>query len=143
MKEKVQYFKDKNNKSRKNYEKYKTITTIIKSIDTFVNIATTSSSITLSLLGIDLIAIPISTATAFALPIFNDVLNEIIINKNIKHKKQYEKNQQIIESFENLYRNSLQDNVINISEYESLYNILTKYVDGKNLFFHEYYLKKK
>ena len=34
----ITYFKDKNNKSKK---KYKRITTIIKSIDTFVIIATT------------------------------------------------------------------------------------------------------
>ena len=63
-KERITYFKDKNNKSKKKYKKYKTITTILKSIDTFVIIATTSISIPLSLTGIGLIAIPISTATA-------------------------------------------------------------------------------
>ena len=57
----ITYFKDKNNKSKKRYKNYKTITTILKSFDTFVIIATTSSSITLSLTGIGLIAIPIST----------------------------------------------------------------------------------
>ena len=30
IKEMIAYFKDKNNKSRKEYEKYKTITTILK-----------------------------------------------------------------------------------------------------------------
>ena len=60
----ITYFKDKNNKSKKKYKTYKTITTIINLNDTFVFIATTWSSITLSLTGIGLIAIPISTATA-------------------------------------------------------------------------------
>ena len=87
----VTYFKDKNNKSYKKYKKYKTITTKLKSFDTFIFIATTSSSITLSLTGIGLIVIPISTATACRLSIANKVLYEIIINKYKRCKKHYEK----------------------------------------------------
>ena len=64
IKEMITYFKDKNNKSKKKYKKYKTITAILKSFDTFVIIATTSSSITLSLTGISLIVIPIGGASA-------------------------------------------------------------------------------
>ena len=129
IKEMIQYFKDKNNKSKKIYKNYKTVTTILKSIDTFVIIATTSNSITLSLTGIGLTAIPISTATACGLSIGNKVLFEIIINKYYEYKKQYEKDQQTIKSFDNLYRKSLQDNVTNRDEYESLCDIFTKYVD--------------
>ena len=81
IKEMVQYFKDKNNKSKKKSKKYKTLTTVLKSFDTFVIIATTSSSFTLSLTGIGLIAIPISTATACGLSLCNKVIYEIIINK--------------------------------------------------------------
>ena len=129
IKEMISYFKDKNHKSKKKYKKYKTITTILKSFDTFVIIATTSSSITLSLTGIGLIVIPISTASACALSIGNKVIYEIIINKYNKYKKQYEKDQQTIKSFDKLYRKSLQDNVIDKTEYNSLCNIFTKYVD--------------
>ena len=60
----IAYFKDKDNESKKKYEKYKMITTILKSFDTFVIITTTSSSLNLSLTGIHLIATPKSTATA-------------------------------------------------------------------------------
>ena len=63
------YFKDKNNKSKKKYKKYKSLTTILKFFDTIVIIVTTSSSITLSLTGISLIAIPKSRATACGLSI--------------------------------------------------------------------------
>ena len=89
IKEMITYFKDKNNKSKKRYKNYKTITTILKSFDTFVIITTTSSSIALSLTGIGLIAIPISTATACGLSIGNEVLYEIIKNKYNKYKKLY------------------------------------------------------
>ena len=129
IKEMITYFKDKNNKSKKKYKKYRTITTILKSFDTFVIIATTSSSITLSLTGIGLIVITISTATACGLSIGNNLLYEIIINKNNKYKKLYERDQQTIKSFDNLYRKSLQDNVIDKTEYDGLCNIFIKYVD--------------
>ena len=123
------YSKDKNNKTKKKYKKYKTKTTIINFFDTFVFSATTSSSITLSLTGIGLIAIPISTATACGLSIGKTVIYEVIVNRFKKYKKQYEKDQQTIKSFGKLYRKSLQNNVIDKSDYESLCNIFTKYLE--------------
>ena len=105
------------------------MTTIIKSFDTFVIIATTSSYITLSLTGVGLIAIPISTATSWRLSIGNEVMYELIINKYNKYKEQYEKDQQTFKSFDKFYRTSLQDNVIDKSEYKCLYNIFDNYVD--------------
>ena len=116
------YFKDKNNKSKKKYRKYETLTTILKSFDTFVVIATTSSSIILSLTGIGLIPIPISAATACGLSIGDEVVYERIINKYSKYKKN-EKDQQTIKSFDNLYRKPLQDNIINKNEFLNLYVI--------------------
>ena len=41
----------------------------------------------------------------------------------------YIKGQQTIKSFNNLWRKSLQDNVIGKNEYESLCYIFTRYVD--------------
>ena len=86
IKEMINYFKDKNNKSKRKFKKYKTITTILKSFDTFIFIATTSSSITLSLTVIGLIVISMSTISACALSFGNEVLNEIIINQYNKYK---------------------------------------------------------
>ena len=74
--------------------------------------------------------IPISTAPASALSIGNKVIYEIIINKYSKYKKQYKKDQNTINSFDKLYRKSLEDNVIHKTENEKLFNISTKYVDG-------------
>ena len=129
IKEMITYFKDRNNKSKKKNKKYKTLTTILKSFDTFPIIATTSSSITLSITGIGLIVIPISTASACALSIGNKVIYEIIINIFYKYKKQHEKDQQTIKPFDKLYRKSLQDKVIDKNENESLCNIIIKYND--------------
>ena len=101
----ITYFKDKDIKSKKKYRKYKTLTTIFKSFDTFVIIATTSSSITLSLTGIGLIAIPTSIAFACGLSIGNKVIFEIIIDEYNKYKKHYERDQQTIKSFNKYFEN--------------------------------------
>ena len=77
------------------------LTTIKKSIDIFVIIATSSSSIIISLTGISLIVIPISTRIACGLTISNKKIYGIVIQKYVKYKKQYEKDQQTIESLIN------------------------------------------
>ena len=112
-----------------NQKKNKTLSTILKSFDTIVFNTKTSSSIALSLTGFGLIVIPISISIACGLTISNKIINEIVMRKYNKYKKQYEKNQQTIKSFDKLYRKSLQDNVIDKNEYDSLCNILTKFLD--------------
>ena len=105
------------------------MTTILKSFDTFVIIAKKSSSITLNFTGIGLIVIPISTATACALSVGNKKLYEIIIKKYNKYKKQYKKDQVTIKSIDKLYKKTLQEKIIEKTEYESLCNTFTEFVD--------------
>ena len=76
-----------------------------------------------------LIILPISAGIACTLSLGNKVLQKLIINKYNKYKKQYERGQQTIKSFDKLYRKSLQDNVNDKTEYESLCNLFTKYID--------------
>ena len=115
IKETITYFKDKNNKSKKKYENYKSLDTIFESVDSIVIIAATSTSITLSVTGIGLIVLPISAGIACGLSLGNKVLHELIINKYNKYKKQYERDQNTIKFFDKLYRKSLQDNIIDKS----------------------------
>ena len=129
IKEMITYFKDKNHKSKKRYKNYKILNTILESVDSIVIIGATSTSITLSITGIGLIVLPISAGIACGLSLGNKVLHKLIINKYNKYKKQYERDQQTIKSFDKLYRKSLQDNVIDKNEYESLCDIFTKYVN--------------
>ena len=129
----ITYFKDKNNKSKKKNKNYKTLNTILESLNRIVIITATSTSITLSITGIGLIILPISAGIAGSLSLGNKVLHNLIINKYNKYKKQYERDQQTIKSFDKLYRKSLQDNIIDKTEYESLCNFFTKYInENKN-----------
>ena len=75
-------------------------------METIVIFATTSTSITLSVTGIGLIALPISTATAYGLSIGNKLIYEIVLQKYDKYKKLSEKDQQTIKSFDKFYRKS-------------------------------------
>ena len=100
IKEMITYFKDKNNKSKKKYKNYKTLNTVLESVDSIVIIAATSTSITLSITGIGLIVLPISAGIACGLSLGNKVLHKIIISKYNKYKKQYERDQNTIKSFD-------------------------------------------
>ena len=129
IKEMITYFKDKNNKSKKKYKNYKILNTVLESVDSIVIIGATATSITLSVTGIRLIVLPISAGIACTLSLGNKVLHKLIINKYNKYKKQCDRDQQTIKSFDKLYRKSLQDNIIDKTEYHSLCNVFTKYVD--------------
>ena len=121
IKEMITYFKDKNIESKKKYKIYKTLNTVLESVDSFIIIAATSTSITLSVTGVGVIILPISAGIACTLSLGNKVLHKLIINKYNKYEKQYERDQKTIKSF--------QDNMIDKTEYESLCNIFSKYVD--------------
>ena len=123
------YFKDENNKSKKRYKNYKTLNTVLKSVGSIVIIGATSPSITLSISGFALVILPLSAGIACTLSLGNKVLHKLIINKYNIYKKQSDRDQLAIKSFDKLYRKSLQDNVIVEKVYESLCNIFTKYVD--------------
>ena len=131
----ITYLKDKNHKSKKKYENYKTLNTIFESVGSIVNIGATSTSITLSITGFGLIILPISPGIVSTISLGNKIMHKLIINNYNKYRKQYEKDQQTFKSFDKLYRKSLQDKVIDKNEYESLCNIFTRYVDeNKNEF---------
>ena len=104
IKEMITYFNDRNHKSKKRYKNCKTLNTILESVDSIVIIGASSASITLSITGIGLIVLPISTGIACTLSLGSKVLHKLIINKYNKYKKQYERDQQTIKSFDKLYR---------------------------------------
>ena len=85
IKEMIQLFEDKNHKSKKKYKNFKTLNTILKSVDSAVIIGALSTSIPLSITGIDLIVLPVSVGIACTLSLGNKVLHKIFINKYNKY----------------------------------------------------------
>ena len=94
IKEMIIYFTDKNNKSKKRQKKYKTLITIVESVDTIVINGATSTSITLSITGIGLAVVPISAGIACSLSLIDKILHKLMKNKYNKYKRQNEKDRQ-------------------------------------------------
>ena len=59
----ITYFKDEKGKVKKVFKK-EALSTILKTVDTFVIIATNATSLALSITGFGLLVLPISTAIA-------------------------------------------------------------------------------
>ena len=74
----ITYFKDKNYKSKKKYKNYRTLNTVLQSVDSIIIIAATSISITLSVTGIGLIVLPISAGIACGISLGNKILHKLI-----------------------------------------------------------------
>ena len=87
IKEMITYFEDKNHKSKEKYKNYKTLNTILGSVDSILIIGATSTSITLSITGIGLIVLPISAGIACTLSLANKLIHKLIMNKYNKYKK--------------------------------------------------------
>ena len=90
---------------------YETLNTILESVDTIVFFGATTTSVTLSVIGVGLSKVPISAEVACALSLANKVLHKMNINKFNKYKKQYQKDNEIIKSFDKLYRKSSKSNL--------------------------------
>ena len=73
--------------------------------------------------------LPVSAGFACGLSLDNQILHKLIINKYNEYKEQNEIDRQTIKYFDKLYRKSLQDNVIDRNEFESLCNMFTKDLD--------------
>ena len=122
----IAYLKDKNHKTKKKYKDYKTLNTVLESVDTIVIFEATSTSTKLSSTGVGLIILPTSAGTACTLSLGNKVLHNLIMSNYNKYKKHYEKYQQTIKFFDNLFKKFSQNNVIVENENESLCKIFTK-----------------
>ena len=70
-----------------NYKNYKTLNTVLESVDSIFIIGATSTSITLSITGIGLIFLPKSAGIACTLSLGNKILHRLVINKYNKYKK--------------------------------------------------------
>ena len=72
----ITYFIDKNNKSKKKSKNYKTLNTVLESLDSITMTGATSTSKTLSITGTSLIVLPISAGIAFTLSFCNKILHK-------------------------------------------------------------------
>ena len=77
--------KDRNIKPKRRYKNYKTLNTVLESVNSIVIIGATLTSITLPITGVGSIVLPTSAGIACTLSLGNKVLQNLIINKHNKY----------------------------------------------------------
>ena len=82
----ISFFENKILQSKKKFENYETITSVIESVDTIVIIGATTISVTLSVTGVGLVVVPISAGVACAVSLSIDVIQKIFSMKIFKYK---------------------------------------------------------
>ena len=92
----ITFFKDKNHKSKKKFKNCEILNKILESIDTNVIIGATSISISLSITGIGLSILPISTGIACTLSLVNKIIHKMVINKYKTSKKYTKKTNKLL-----------------------------------------------
>ena len=96
IKEKITNFRDDNRKLTEQNLKSKLFSTILKSTDFVVIFATTVTSLTLSVTGIDLIVIPLSIGCACIMTIISfSVEHKKFMQKDKRRKKHYKRAQDL------------------------------------------------
>ena len=98
------YFREKNHETKKKFQNFKTVNTILESIDSILIIRAASTALTLSITGIGLTVLSITAGIEYASSLDNKILHKMIIIKNNEQKIQNEEDQQTIKSFDNLYK---------------------------------------
>ena len=82
----ISFFENKILQSKKKFENYETITSVIESVDTIVIIGATTISVTLSVTGVGLVVVPISAGVACAVSLSIDVIQKIFSMKIFKYR---------------------------------------------------------
>ena len=89
IRELVSYLKDTNRKSKMKYNFFKTLTSILESVDTVAFIGSTTMFMTLLVTAVGLIVVPISAGIVCALSLSIKLLHKITLKSTkISNKKQ-------------------------------------------------------
>ena len=145
----MKYYEEQNNKNKKKYKKLKNINKFLNTFDTLIIISSTTSSITLSILGIGLIVIPIIAPIGLDSAISSKIISEFLNKQQKIYFERYCLSNEYLSKFRQFYMNSLQDNKIEKSEYTHFLDMYKNYTTEKkinnklikNLFYYKFIFK--
>ena len=129
------YFKVKNCKLEISFKVNKTLFSILESVETVVNIGETTLSVTSSVTGVELIAVPKSTGIAWALSLNTKVLHKIKFNKSNKYENNMEKINKLLNLLVNYTEKNYKIFFLVKNEQETPWSAFNKYVDKKKWIF--------
>ena len=117
-------------KYKKNTTTYKIINGLIQSIDGVLLLGVSSTAITLSVTGVGLIVVPIASGIGAGVSIISKILNEYLKRKEHNIKK-YTLAGRTLHDFCKLHSKCLEDNKIDLNEYNKLKQTYDVYKNNK------------
>ena len=107
-------------KYKKKSKTYKIINGLIQSIDGVLLLGVSLTAITLSVTGVGLIVIPITSGIGAGVSIISKILNEYLKRKEQHNNKKYTLASRTLNDFCKLHSKCLEDNKIDLNEYNKL-----------------------
>ena len=123
------------NHEAKNYKKkskvYKLTNCLIQSFDGVVLLGVSSTAITLSVTGVGLIVVPIASGIGAGVSIISKILNEYLKRKEQPNIKKYTLAGGTLHDYQKLHSKCLEDNKIDLNEYNNLKQTYDTYKTNK------------
>ena len=119
-------------KSIKRNLKQKIINCLIQSIDGVSVLAVSSTCVTLSVTGVGLVVVPIASGIGAGLSIFSKIGGECLKRKEQHNIKKYTLAGRTLHDYQKLHSKCLEDNKIDLSEYNKLKQTYNLYKTNKN-----------
>ena len=118
-------------KYKKKSEIFKITNCLIQSIDGVLLLGVSSTAITLSVTGVGLIVVPIASGIGAGVSIISKILNEYLKRKEHHNNKKYTLAGRTLHDFCKLHSKRLEDNKIDLNEYNKLKQTYDVYKNNK------------
>ena len=126
------FYTHETKKYKKKCKTLKLVNTLVQGIDGVVVLGVTSTCITLSVTGVGLVVVPVASGVGAGLCILSKIVGEYLKRKEQKYIKKYTLAGKTVEDFCKLHTRSLEDNKIDLNEYNKLKETFTTYKKNKN-----------
>ena len=118
-------------KYKKKSKTYKIINGLIQSIDGVLLLGVSSTAITLSVTGVGLVVVPIASGIGAGVSIISKILNEYLKRKEQHNIKKYTLAGRTLHDYQKLHSKCLEDNKIDLNEYNKLKQTYDVYKSNK------------
>ena len=118
-------------KYKKKSKQYKLINCLIQSIDGVSVLGVSSTCVTLSVTGVGLVVVPIASGIGAGLCIFSKIAGEYLKRKEQHNIKKYTLAGRTLHDFCKLHSKCLEDNKIDLNEYNKLKQTYDVYKNNK------------
>ena len=119
-------------KYKKKSKQYKLINCLIQSVDGVSILAVSSTYVTLSITGVGLVVVPVASGIGAGLCIISKLLGEYLKRKEQHNLKKYTLAGRTLHDFCKLHSKCLEDNKIDLNEYNKLKQSYDTYKTNKS-----------